>query len=88
MKIYVRKTNAGFCVTKETTFQSIISDLSAILVFVIVFSLDVAFSILVTYSFIFDFLAGMMILIYVFSVIKFRKRITTKRELHELIDDI
>lgn len=88
MKIYVNKTDVGFCVIKETTFQSIMSDLFTILVLVIVFSLDVVFSILITHSFIFDFVSGMMILVYAFSAIKYRKKITTKKELHKLIDDI
>ena len=88
MKIFISKTSRNsFLITKETTKQSILSDLFTILVIVISIGLDIVFSIFVTHSFVIDIFAVGMILLWLIA--KGRdatKEAKTKEEVVEILN--
>lgn len=87
MKIYVKKYDENrFVVLKESTKESIVSDLFTILVLIILVGLDIVFSILVVHSYVLDVFVIFMIVWYFSSQSKGRKEIYTKSELIELIE--
>ena len=84
MRIYIKKlSNESFMVLKETTFQSVLSDVLTILVLVVAFACDIAFSLLVTHSILFDLIVFAMIVLYMSTSLKNRKVELTKGEIIE-----
>jgi len=67
MRLYCKKSGDSITFYKETLFMSIISDLFSILVILVLIGADVAFSLLVTHSFVIDLLAVVFILVYFFT---------------------
>ena len=89
MRIYVKKLDdKTFMVLKETTLQSILSDVLTILVLAVAFACDIVFSLLVTHSFLFDLLVFAMIVLYISNSLKNRKEEFTKEELIEKINKL
>jgi len=89
MRIYIKKlSNESFMVLKETTFQSVLSDVLTILVLVVAFACDIAFSLLVTHSILFDLIVFAMIVLYMSTSLKNRKEEFTKEELIEKINKL
>jgi len=89
MRIYIKKLGEkSFMVMKETTLQSVLSDSMTILVLISAFACDIAFSLLVTHSFLFDLLTFLMIAIYVFGVVENKKEEITKEELNKIIESL
>ena len=89
MRIYIKKLDdKTFMVLKETTFQSILSDVLTIFVLIVAFACDIAFSLLVTHSFLFDLLVFAMIILYMSASLKNRKKEFTKEELIEKINKL
>ena len=89
MRIYVKKvSDKSFMVLKESTFQSVISDAVTILVLIVAFACDIAFSLLVTHSFLFDLLVVGIIILYLAGTSKEKKTEKTKEEINEIINSL
>lgn len=80
MRLYVKKISDNkIVVFKETTTQSILSDIMTIAVLVLLFALDIAFSLIVTHSFVFDLLVVLMLFVYFQSKLGEKKRVFTSK---------
>ena len=88
MKIYVKKiTSNSFQIIKETTTQSILTDLFTNLVLLVLVGADIAFSLMVGRSKLLDALVVILFIAFMFTGISHRKKIVTKDELIEIIND-
>ena len=86
MRFYIKNMgNGSFVIHKETTFQSIISDLLTTIVLIVAVGLDIVFSLMVTHSFIIDIIALIVVFTYFYSASKRKKKIS-KDELIELLN--
>lgn len=89
MRYYIKKLSADTLVVyKETTTQSILSDLLTIIVLVVVIGLDIIFSLMVTHSFVIDILVASFILLYFFGVGNKIKKEYTKKEILKEIETL
>ncbi|KAA6348678.1 hypothetical protein EZS27_003911 [termite gut metagenome] len=90
MRVYIKKVSkTGILIYKETTLQSVISDLISILVILVLIGADIAFSILVSPSFVLDILASSIFLIYLVGHANNRKEeIKTKEEFKKMFEKL
>jgi hypothetical protein len=89
MRIYVYKRLKKFEIIKETTAQSILSDLFTCVGFIVIFGCGIAFEVYVGRSVIVEF--GMFFLMYMFlftGAMKLKKEKATKEELIKMIEDL
>lgn len=88
MKIYIKKTGkTSFIIYKETTTQSILSDLLTILVWIVLIGSDILFSIYFIRSAVFDCMIVILFGYYVFSAIGERKKQISDDELKAMLED-
>ena len=86
MKLYIRKISKdAIIVYKETTLQSVISDLISALVMLVLIGSDALFSIYIGRSFIIDLMIVVLFLVYIFQFAKSKKVKTTKEELIKML---
>jgi hypothetical protein len=89
MKIYIRKISKNsIYLTKETSLQSVITDVFTMFTIAFIIGCDVVFSILVTHSFVIDILACVFIFLFFISKLSGKKREYTKEEAEKIIKEI
>lgn len=90
MKIYITTYNRkSVIVRRETTLQSVMSDLFTMLVIVVLFACDIAFSLLVVHSVVFDMLACGMFFFYLYAgASKKRTAVVEREKIGEEVDRI
>ena len=89
MKYYIRKSKNIFFLYKETTFQSIITDLFSILVWVSLIGMYMAFSYYIGRSWPLDICVAAVMLIFIFTSFNNKKTNVSqhylRKELHEFL---
>lgn len=88
MKIYFKILKDGFIVSKETTKESIITDIVSASVMILLFALDALFSIFISHSWILDLLVVIAFISYLNSSIGPKIKNLTKDELVKEINDL
>ena len=90
MKYYIRKSKNVFFLYKETSFQSILTDLFSVLVWVSLIGMNMAFSHYVGRSWPLDIVVSIIMIMYVFTSFTSKKINVSKhylrRELREYLD--
>lgn len=88
MKIYIKKLGKGFIVLKETTTQSVISDLFTILVLIVAIGLDIVFALVVAHSVVIDIFVVILIFTYFLRFAKNETQEVSKEEIIKQINDL
>jgi maleate cis-trans isomerase len=87
MKLYIFK-NGNLAVMKETTTQSILSDLATYGFFIILFACGIAFELLVGRSWIIEFAIALLMFLWISGNSRKKTKEVTKEELKKIIDQL
>jgi hypothetical protein len=87
MKLYIYK-NGNLEVAKETTTQSILSDLFTYSFFIVLFACGIAFELLVGRSWLIEFVIALLMFLWIFGNRGRRKKEVTKEELIKMIEEL
>ena len=83
MRIRISKSKGGYTIRKETTTQSILSDVMTILVLIVAIGLDALFSIYITHLVVLDVVIVVSLLLWAYSISD-KREITKEQLLKEL----
>jgi hypothetical protein len=84
----VYKNGIGFDVIKETSTQSILTDLATCFVFIVLFACGIAFELFVGRSWLIEFLVMLLIFVFIFGRAGRMKKKITKEELIKMIEKL
>ena len=89
MKTYITKRKDGkYTIVKETTFQSIVSDMTSLAVIVISIGMAILFNRIIGKSFLIDFFAVLIIILwFAMSVKRVKHKTISKDELIKELDE-
>ena len=88
MKIYIRKTKSTLIVHKETTTQSILSDIASILVIVVLFGMNILFSKLIGESWMLNALCTFSLIVYIHMNVSGKEQVKTIEEVKQELDNL
>ena len=88
MKIYINKSGERFEIIKETTTQSILTDLATMLVVMFIFGIDFLFAYYIHHSWVLDIFTVIMFIAIVSMKLKKKIKIETKEDLIKIINNL
>jgi hypothetical protein len=89
MRIFIKTVGKkSMVVYKETTLQSILSDLMTIMVIIILIGSDIVFSMLVTRSFVIDTVVTALFLLYLFGFKHRKEEVKSGVEVFDMLSDL